>query len=300
MLVIIFIMSKSANAQIVLPTMQPNSFVPVKLEIKSITEITNSSAKAYIGISASTNGKSDVGICWRRNPNSLPTTTDEVDYYTGSSLSFSVDLNSGMGRNKVYYARAFVIINGITTYGNLVDFLTTSGASTVANDSLNYVTMATPGGNYSDNENEFDQQTQPGYGNIISSGVAKISTVIDYSNKSTLNNAGISVTSNGDNFSLIATGYFIPTETGNYTFTCEGDDAVDLFINNQSVVGNYGPHSLANLGSHTGIISLTAGTKYSVRARMQDYAGQEALRVLWRKPSQTTGWFQSTGEMSSF
>lgn len=45
---------------------------------------------------------------------------------------------------------------------------------------------------------------------------------------------------NGDGFAIVVSGYFIPKQTGTYTFSIEGDDAVDLFINDQNVVNHYG------------------------------------------------------------
>lgn len=292
--------SKSGRAQIILPTLQASSYVSIKLEINSITEITNNTAKVLVTVSASTNGRSSIGVCWRTSAN--PTTLDNVSFYSGSNLSYSLNISSGLSNNTSYYIRPFVVIGGKTFYGDNVLFRTTRVNNTPTDGKLNFVTMNTPGGQYADDEAEFDSQIQPGYGDIIQSGVADISVIIDFSNRTQLSNAGISVSSNGERFSIVTSGFFIPLETGTYRFTCEGDDAVDLFINGVNVANHYGGHAIGALGSHTGTISLTAGTKYSFRARMQEFAGGEGLRVFWRKPSQSgsPNWFQDVNEVSSY
>jgi hypothetical protein len=105
---------------------------------------------------------------------------------------------------------------------------------------------------------------------------------------------------NGDGFTVVISGYFIPKQTGTYTFTIEGDDAVDLFINDQNVVNQYGPHGPSAIGTHTGTIALIAGKKYAFRARMQEGGGGEVLQLFWKKPSESGGsvWYQDIEELS--
>ena len=105
---------------------------------------------------------------------------------------------------------------------------------------------------------------------------------------------------NGDGFIIVVSGYFIPKQTGTYTFSIEGDDAVDLFINNQNVANHYGPHGNSAIGTHTGTISLVAGKKYLFRARFQEAAGGEVLQLFWKKPSESNGsvWYQDIEELS--
>jgi hypothetical protein len=285
------------SGQIVLPTMQPSSYVQLNINTISVSEITKNAAKVYGSLSASSGNTATKGVCYDVNID--PTISNSLVYSNNGPGNYTVSL-TGLSSNTNYYSRAFVTINGNTTYGKNLTFLTAKNNGFTTDNNLNYVTMYTPGGQYANSEAQMDQQTQPGYNNIISSGVASIGVITNFTNYNTLTSAGINVTSNGDNFSIVATGFFVTLETGAYTFTCEGDDAVDLFINNVNIVGNYGGHAVAGLGSHTGTINLTAGTKYSVRVRMQEYAGQEALMLYWRKPSQTSSWYQNTGEMSSY
>ena len=104
----------------------------------------------------------------------------------------------------------------------------------------------------------------------------------------------------GDGFSMAISGYFIPKQTGTYTFSIEGDDAVDLYINNILVAHHYGPHGTHDIGSHFGTINLIAGKRYTFRARMNEGAGGEGLRLFWKKPSESSGslWYQDFEEIS--
>ena len=105
----------------------------------------------------------------------------------------------------------------------------------------------------------------------------------------------------GDYFSFVANGYFIPKETGTYSFTIEADDADELVINNKVVVAQYGAHGPSAIGSHTGTISLIAGLKYPFRVRMQETQVGEGLNVFWQKPSEVSSgsWYQDVEELSS-
>jgi hypothetical protein len=104
----------------------------------------------------------------------------------------------------------------------------------------------------------------------------------------------------GDGFTIVVSGYFIPKQTGTYTFTIEGDDAVDLFLNDANVVNHYGAHGNSSIGTHTGTIALIAGKKYLFRARMQEGAGGEVMQLFWKKPSEASGsvWYQDIEELS--
>ncbi|MEP7129230.1 MAG: PA14 domain-containing protein, partial [Chitinophagales bacterium] len=135
--------------------------------------------------------------------------------------------------------------------------------------------------------------------NQTSSGTKSANALLDWSSWNVLSAAGVSVPNGGDYFAVAASGYFVPEETGNYTFTCEGDDAVDLFINNINVANHYGCHGIAGLGSHIGTIYLEQGTRYSFRARMQENGGGEGIRVFWRKPSESSGWNVYPSEITS-
>lgn len=109
------------------------------------------------------------------------------------------------------------------------------------------------------------------------------------------------VTSRADDFAVRLRGFFIPKETGVYTFTIEGDDAVDLIMNGTVVAHHYGPHGTASLGSHTGTITLTAGVPVTFQVRQQERGGGEGLRLFWKRPTQLGGstWYQYAEELAS-
>lgn len=103
------------------------------------------------------------------------------------------------------------------------------------------------------------------------------------------------------NFAIIQSGYFIPKQTGTYRFSIEGDDAVDLVINNKTIASHYDGHGADAIGTHSGTINLTAGIKYSFRARFQETGGGEVLKLFWKKPSELNSatWYQDVEEISS-
>jgi hypothetical protein len=108
------------------------------------------------------------------------------------------------------------------------------------------------------------------------------------------------VPNSGDSFSVVVTGSFVPSETGSYTFTVAGDDAVDVSIDGTVVASHYGGHAISDLGvaGQTGSINLVKGNVYRLRVRHEDGDGNQGLRMFWRKPSQTTGWHQDSVELT--
>lgn len=143
---------------------------------------------------------------------------------------------------------------------------------------------------------EFSSYTNPA--NLVDSGIKDPLLLLNWNNGSMLTNAGI-VLPSYDGFSVVVSGFFVPQETGNYIFTCEGDDAVDLFVNGINVANHYGGHGLNPLGTHIGTIALTQGVKYDLRVRMQENGGGEGLRMYWKKPSDLSQWVIDPGELSS-
>jgi len=140
-------------------------------------------------------------------------------------------------------------------------------------------------------------------GNLNTSS-SSTANLINFLNQTDLKNAINNQTPysgfSGDGFTIVISGYFIPKQSGTYTFSIEGDDAVDLFINNQNVANHYGPHGYSAIGTHTGTIVLVAGKKYLFRARMQEGAGGEVMQLFWKKPSESAGsvWYQDIEELS--
>ena len=140
--------------------------------------------------------------------------------------------------------------------------------------------------------------------NTVYSGSYPSPNLLSWSSFSDLNTViGVSQ-ENG--FAVEITGYFIPQESGNYTFTVQGDDAVDLFVGGNLVASHYGGHPPGAIGTSgtsngTGQINLTKGVSYTFRARQQEAAGGEAFYLYWKRPSQSSGtnWYQYSNELSS-
>lgn len=139
----------------------------------------------------------------------------------------------------------------------------------------------------------------------INSSASNLTNTINFNSSAqflnSINNQSPYVGYDGNYFSVIVSGYFIPKQTGTYTFSVEGDDAVDLFINNVNVASHYGRKGPSAIGTHTGTINLIAGKKYTLRGRFQENDGGEAFTLFWKKPSESNGtvWFQDSEELSS-
>ena len=101
-----------------------------------------------------------------------------------------------------------------------------------------------------------------------------------------------------DDFSVSVSGYFIAQETGTYTFTCEGDDGVFFLLDGSVVASHPNGHGTSSIGNHTGTKELTAGTKYTLNAYMQERGGGIGLRIFWKTPSNSS-WTIHSNEISS-
>ena len=133
-------------------------------------------------------------------------------------------------------------------------------------------------------------------------GTGTTRNILDWTSTSDLYNSTDVGSVSGDptdNLAFRVTGRFIPTETGTYTFTVASDDAADVRIGATTVTGFYEGRALGDLGVTQGSISLTAGTVYDLRIRMEEGTGGEGLRMFWRKPSQSTSsdWYQDVDEV---
>ena len=194
----------------------------------------------------------------------------------------TLESNRPKGNKSLYYR---LYSSSTTTYpANAAEFET--NFTTAANYKLSgYVALASNAGNLN---------TSSSY----STNVLNFLSQTDF--KNAINNQTPYSGFNGEGFTIVVSGYFIPKQTGTYTFSIEGDDAVDLFINDQNVANHYGPHGNSPIGTHTGTISLVAGKKYLFRARFQEAGGGEVLQLFWKKPSEASGsvWYQDIEELS--
>ncbi len=193
---------------------------------------------------------------------------------------------------------------GASGAGNIPSFIGTNAGTTpnvgtitvTPRFGVSYTIYQTHAGNgstsqygaYANNAADFNNMFNIANSNttILGTGAADPSVIMNFTNAAQLTAAGIPVTPSNEFFGVDITAVFTAAETGTYTFGIDGDDGVDLSINDNVVASYYGAHGLGGL--HTGTINLVAGVSYSMRARMQEYAGGEALIVAWRRPSQST------------
>jgi len=87
----------------------------------------------------------------------------------------------------------------------------------------------------------------------------------------------------GDFYAIKFEFWFIPTQTGSYSFGINSDDASDISVDGTIIATYYGGHGAS--GYRYGSINLVAGTSYKVVARYQEYGGGDALYVRWSRPS---------------
>jgi hypothetical protein len=87
------------------------------------------------------------------------------------------------------------------------------------------------------------------------------------------------------------TGYFVPKETGTYSFGIDGDDGVDFSLDGNVVTSFYGPHGFG--GYRYGTVSLVAGKTYAFITRYQNWSGGWGLDLAWKRPSQSQWTVQS-------
>ena len=77
--------------------------------------------------------------------------------------------------------------------------------------------------------------------------------------------------------------WFIPTQTGSYSFGVNSDDASDLSVDGTVITTYYGGHGAG--GYQYGSKNMVAGTRYKIVARYEEYGGGDALFVRWSRPS---------------
>ena len=87
----------------------------------------------------------------------------------------------------------------------------------------------------------------------------------------------------GDFYAIKFEFWFIPTQTGSYSFGINSDDASDISVDGTIISTYYGGHGSS--GYQYGSKSMVAGTRYKIVARYQEYGGGDALFVRWSRPS---------------
>ena len=153
--------------------------------------------------------------------------------------------------------------------------------------------------NYASSESDLDEMTNPFHPatSLLFEGIGEASILFDWTNFNTLNAAfGIDLPDSYVSWRFATT--FTPSETGVYFFTIEGDDGRDLTIDGDNIAFSYAGEAVQGLGNTAGSIELTEGVTVTLRARGQEWLGYEAMRVFWKRPSDTN-WQQDFSEIGS-
>ena len=87
----------------------------------------------------------------------------------------------------------------------------------------------------------------------------------------------------GDFYAIKFEFWFIPTQTGSYSFGINSDDASDISVDGTIISTYYGGHGAG--GYQYGSKNMVAGTRYKIVTRYQEYGGGDALFVRWSRPS---------------
>ena len=91
--------------------------------------------------------------------------------------------------------------------------------------------------------------------------------------------------------------WFIPTQTGSYSFGINSDDASDISVDGTIISTYYGGHGAG--GYQYGSKSMVAGTSYKIVIRYQEYGGGDALFVRWSRPSAPNTYSYWTNEVTN-
>lgn len=211
----------------------------------------------------------------------------------------------------------FFFVNALSaqfTYSGYLYNANASGASnvpvklykrtttTTGNNSTSVKVFKTHNGNgttsqyaqYPSTRTEMDKLFNTAYSHttLYWSGSLSGNASLNFNQYTTLTSAGASVPPSGDYYSTEVTFYFVPKETGTYSFGLTSDDGGDLWlVGTGSVIEWYGGKGT---GTYLyGNASLTKGTTYTFIARMQEYGGGDGLLIHWKRPSQSAYSYQS-------
>jgi hypothetical protein len=89
-----------------------------------------------------------------------------------------------------------------------------------------------------------------------------------------------------DNFSVRWTGRVEAPVSGTYRFSTVSDDGIRVWVNGQLVINNWTDH--ASTTNTSAAISLTAGTRYTLKVEYYEHTGNTVARLQWSYPGQAT------------
>ena len=102
----------------------------------------------------------------------------------------------------------------------------------------------------------------------------------------TINNSGNPYGSN-DNYLSIFEGYLKVDSAGTYNFAVDGDDAVEVIIDDQLIASWYGGHGNCYCQDHNGSISLSKGI-HTIKFHQEERGGGDNYYLYWKKPSDSS------------
>ena len=162
---------------------------------------------------------------------------------------------------------------------------------------LNYTVyniISNGAGQYANNATDFVNMFDVTKGAVVyATGVSTAQKTLYFSNSWTASG----VPNGGAYTGIKVTGYFIPKETGTYSFGIDGDDGVDFSLDGTVITSFYGAHGFG--GYRYGTVSLVAGKSYAFMARYENWGGGWGMYLAWKRPSQTTWSIQSNEVTSS-
>ncbi len=90
--------------------------------------------------------------------------------------------------------------------------------------------------------------------------------------------------SDSDYYLTLFTGYLKIDTEGVYTFAVDGDDAIELLIDNQLITGYYNPHAACKCTTHSREVFLSTGW-HKVSFHHQEKTGGDNYYLYWKKPN---------------
>ena len=148
-------------------------------------------------------------------------------------------------------------------------------------------------GQYANNATDFVNMFDVSKGAVVyASGVAPAQNAIFFNGRWTASG----VPNGGSYTGIKVTGYFVPKETGTYSFGIDGDDAVDFSLDGNVVTSFYGAHGFG--GYRYGTVTLVAGKSYTFMARYENWGGGWGMYLVWKRPSQST-WTTQIDEVTT-
>jgi uncharacterized protein (TIGR02145 family) len=289
-----------------------DALIPVGTGNGATVEITGISSvgfnSAIVGLSVNyPTGRTLKSIGVQSNSFTYVQAVTNAPVVNGTKQTLNVNVNlSNLSPNQNYLVKPFADISaGESNYSSNLNikflgiekpFQTQPSPSALGY--LNFQLFKTNGSSvgfyYPSNATDFDLllKNQP----LLNSGTIFNPRLINWSGYEQLNSI-LKSTLTGDEFALVITGYFVPLETGSYVFSIEGDDAQELSLNDKVIIGSYGGTTAYPTGTHTTSVNLIRGSIYTLKIRMQEAFGGEALSFWWKKPSNQANWMQDFNEL---